>query len=143
MGICFLWANILGIKISTDGFHSRSLVLKRAMTFVGHPRLHYYADGQVAHLYIHLYAGLWDLNAHFIIWQAESLENVHDLKYWSWRAGVLPSLALTCFNTPAWKLEVYLVRPWLAASGVLFRVGAKVPPGLILVTPDLEVCSHS
>lgn len=27
MGICFLWANILGIKISTDGFHSRSLVL--------------------------------------------------------------------------------------------------------------------
>uniref|UniRef100_A0A672RYG5 Disco interacting C n=1 Tax=Sinocyclocheilus grahami TaxID=75366 RepID=A0A672RYG5_SINGR len=30
LNICFLWANILGIKISTDGFHSRSLILKQA-----------------------------------------------------------------------------------------------------------------
>ncbi len=37
---------------------------------------------------------------------------------WSWRAGVLQSLAPTCLNTPAWKFQVYLVGPWLAASGV-------------------------
>ncbi len=37
---------------------------------------------------------------------------------WSWRAGVLQSLAPTCLNTPAWKFEVYLLRPWLSASGV-------------------------
>ncbi len=36
----------------------------------------------------------------------------------SWRACVLQSLAPTCLNTPAWKFEVYQVRPWLAASGV-------------------------
>ncbi len=36
----------------------------------------------------------------------------------SWRASVLQSLAPTCLNTPAWKFEVYVVRPWLAASGV-------------------------
>ncbi len=29
----------------------------------------------------------------------------------SWRAGVLQSLSPTCLNTPAWKFEVYLVRP--------------------------------
>lgn len=67
MGIGFLWANILGIKISTDGFHNRSLVHKQEMTFVGHPRLHYYADGKVTHLYIHPNAGIWDLIGHFII----------------------------------------------------------------------------
>ncbi len=31
---------------------------------------------------------------------------------------VFESLASTCLYTPAWKFQVYLVRPWLAASGV-------------------------
>ncbi len=37
---------------------------------------------------------------------------------WSWRAGVLQSLAPTCLNTPAWKFQVYQARPWLSGSGV-------------------------
>ncbi len=45
----------------------------------------------------------------------------------AWRSGVikldpggpvLQSLAPTCLNTPACKFQVYLVSPWLAASGV-------------------------
>ncbi len=32
--------------------------------------------------------------------------------------SVLQSLAQTCLNTPAWTFQVYLARPWLAASGV-------------------------
>ncbi len=37
---------------------------------------------------------------------------------WSWRARVLQSLAPTYLNTPPGKFQVYLVRAWLAASGV-------------------------
>ncbi len=37
---------------------------------------------------------------------------------WSWRTGVLHSLAPTWLNTPAWNFQAYLVRPWLAGSGV-------------------------
>lgn len=80
MGICFLWSNILSLKISTDGFHSRSLVHKQAMTFVGHPRVHHYAVGKVFRVVstptyesgFNFNTGIWDLIAHFIIWQNDN-----------------------------------------------------------------------